>query len=219
MAYSDDGRYIIVSTLDSTHRIFPRFLEPNEEQREAALLRTFKGHSNKKYSIPTFLLPSFIKQRHYLVSGSDKGQVRVARSQVECFGTAAVFDQSVEQIHVWDWQSNDLLLSFPAHRGPVHSIAIRSVFESNDEGEPDDEQDDADFEFMMVTTGRDGSVKLWTLRPRGDDTWQFRGPSLESTEQNMTEEDAKGEGEGEGEDEEEAPEHRPAEAMDVDPGN
>lgn len=64
---------------------------------------------------------------------------------------------------------------------------------------------------MMVTTGRDGSVKLWTLRPRGDDTWQFRGPSLESTEKTMTEKDAKGE------EEEDASEHRPAEAMDVDP--
>jgi hypothetical protein len=82
--------------LDSTHRIFPRFLELKEEQREAALLRTFKGHSNKKYSIPTTLLPSFIKQRHYLVSGSDKGQVRVAQSHVEWFVAGVVFDHCID---------------------------------------------------------------------------------------------------------------------------
>lgn len=101
-------------------------------------------------------------------------------------------------------------MSFPAHRGPVHSIAIRSIFEDNDDGcTPDEEQDDADFEFVVVTTGRDGEVKLWTLRPRGDDAWQFRGPSLENTEQKTTEEDTKGNEEG--------PNHQSTETMDVDP--
>lgn len=106
-------------------------------------------------------------------------------------------------------------MSFPAHRGPVHSIAIRSIFEGDDEDDPNGEQDDADFEFIMVTTGRDGIVKLWTLRPRGDDTWQFHGPSLESTEQNTTEADTR----GKRQEEEDAPDHRQAEAMDVDPGH
>jgi WD40 repeat protein len=145
--YSDDEKYLLVSTLDSTHRLFPRFLESSERRRDSSVLRSYKGHVNKRYALPTAILASFSLQRRCILSGCDKGK-----------------------LHIWDLNSGELLLSFPAHQGAVHAIAVRNVLddiETNIDTESTSIQElpSHQHEFIVITTGKDGTVKIWNFRP------------------------------------------------------
>ncbi len=77
LAYSDDDNYILISTLDSSQRLFPRYIPKEERQRDNAFLQVYKGHINKKYAVSTHILPSYSVQKRYILSGCDKGKVEV----------------------------------------------------------------------------------------------------------------------------------------------
>lgn len=106
ISYSSNGRGLFVSTLDSRHRLFPRYQQEKIEGSsslplsvvEQATLKEYRGHTNKRFALctRTFRLQG---NREILVSGSEKGQV--------C---------------MWDVATAQLLISFLAHHGTLCSV-------------------------------------------------------------------------------------------------
>jgi len=71
--HSPAGEFLIVSTLDDTHRLYS-----SSEPQKDGILREYRGHSNQKYSILTDVLPSaYHGGPSALVSGSDDNNVYI----------------------------------------------------------------------------------------------------------------------------------------------
>ena len=79
MTYSPNGQYLVISSLDSVHRLFSLGNRGSvEEPDNPKFLRHFKSHSNKRYSI--FSSVSLFCEGDilgsYIVSGSEDNMVR-----------------------------------------------------------------------------------------------------------------------------------------------
>lgn len=71
--HSPAGEYLFVSTLDDAHRLYS-----NVDPEEHGLLREYRGHRNRKYSIQTDVLPTISPNGPSgFVSGSDDNNVYI----------------------------------------------------------------------------------------------------------------------------------------------
>lgn len=64
-------------------------------------------------------------------------------------------------LRLWDLQTQHTIESVVAHRTESWSVAI--IPPSNRRTTQDDVEGDEELEFLLITTGGDGEVKLWTL--------------------------------------------------------
>ena len=70
ISYTNNGDYILVSTLDDTHRLYGNIIP---EAVKPACIKLYKGHSNRKYNI--FATTYYRNNKSYIISGSENNLI------------------------------------------------------------------------------------------------------------------------------------------------
>jgi len=141
-SYAANGRYVLVSSLDSTHRLFHC---PGGES--AALVDTYRGHVTAKYSVQSRLA----RYRRdgdggsYVVSGLEDGKVYLW--DVNSSGTSRITDDDSRGGGGDGVNSGVGAVALEGHGDAVLAVAVHP--------DPDTVQ--------ITSASRDGTVKLWGL--------------------------------------------------------
>lgn len=72
--YSNNGNYLLVSTLDSHHRLYSNTLSKNEPNQ---CIKTFCGHTNKKFSMFSTIYERSSSLGPLIISGSEDKNVHI----------------------------------------------------------------------------------------------------------------------------------------------
>ncbi len=132
-SYSANGRYVLVSTLDSTHRLFHC---PGGEA--ASLVDTYRAHVTAKYSVQSRLA------RHRREGGGDGGSYVVSGSEDG-------------KVYLWDVNGTETICD--GHGGNGGAVALEghgdAVLAVAAHPDPD--------VMQLASAGRDGSVKIWGM--------------------------------------------------------
>eukprot|EP01034_Spumella_vulgaris_P024025 gene24025-30321_t len=137
ISYTANSRYILATSLDSSHRLHSCDLNGENEafvrQQQAIsrdplqpvkqdAVRSYSGHVNNKFSVQSTVFQS--ANRSYLLSGSEDNKV-----------------------HIWDLESSALVVAAEGHQGAVLAVAAN----------PDPSRN------QVASAGMDATVKLWDL--------------------------------------------------------
>lgn len=136
--FSENGKCLLVSSLDSTHRLFSikdggvgndnDVLEGINSQTRGqpslTLVREYRGHSNSSYAISSSIcsLPSSTgEERDFILSGSEDGK-----------------------LFTWDINQQNVCSSAEAHLGIVFAVACNN-------------------QSQYASGGKDATIKLWNI--------------------------------------------------------
>ena len=97
MCYSPNHQFLLTSTLDSTHRLFPRY-HPGGEFTASSCVKTYQGHVHEKFSVASAFV-SLSGELDCVMSGSENGRLLL-----------------------WDVQTATILHNLEAHKGKLHRL-------------------------------------------------------------------------------------------------
>jgi len=141
--YTPNGKYLLVSTLDSKHRLFPADSDMNRSSLVYEPIKEYGGHKNTNYtSQATFFIGKDSASQASPVAG--KGNANSAKFVVSGSDCGAVY--------AWDIDRGTV-----EERLTGHSEAVLAVASSPDESAP-----------QIASASRDATINIWKARPASD---------------------------------------------------
>lgn len=143
--YTPNGKYLLVSTLDNKHRLFPADSDMNRSSLVYEPIKEYSGHKNTNYT----------SQADFFVGRDSASQASPLSSVGKASANTAKFVVSGSEdgcVYAWDIDRGTV-----EQRLTGHSDAVLAVASSPDECSP-----------QIASAGRDATINIWKARCAAD---------------------------------------------------